>query len=270
MSRSILDQTLADIGDRGLVDGAVVVVNHQSDEILAWVNGGGMATALPGGWIDAVTTPRQPGSTLKPFLYGLALERGWTASTIINDSPLARPIGSGIHPFRNYSRRYYGPLRLREALGNSLNIPAVRTIQAIGVEAFLARLHELGFASLSRPANHYGEGLALGNGEITLFELVQAYAVLARGGLARPLRFTLDGRQKCRCPDREDLQRRGGVADRRHPCRPPGPAARVRRRQYPPNAGADGGQDRDLERFPRRLGRRFQPSLYGGDLDGQS
>ena len=198
--QEILDQTLADIGDRGLVDGAVFVVNHQSDEILAWVNGGGMATALPGGWIDAVTTPRQPGSTLKPFLYGLALERGWTASTIIDDSPLARPIGSGIHPFRNYSRRYYGPLRLREALGNSLNIPAVRTIQAIGVEAFLARLHELGFASLSRPANHYGEGLALGNGEITLFELVQAYAVLARGGLARPLRFTLDGRRNAAAP----------------------------------------------------------------------
>lgn len=198
--QEILDQSLADIGDRGLVDGAVLIVNHQTDEILAWVNGGGMSTALPGAWIDAVTTPRQPGSTLKPFLYGLALERGWTASTIIDDSPLARPIGAGIHPFRNYSRRYYGPLRLREALGNSLNIPAVRTVQAIGVDAFLARLHELGFASLSRSASHYGEGLALGNGEITLFELVQAYAVLARGGLARPLRFTLDGRSDAAAP----------------------------------------------------------------------
>jgi len=198
--QEILDQTLADIGDRGPIDGAVLIVNHQSDEILAWVNGGGMSTALPGAWIDTVTTPRQPGSTLKPFLYGLALERGWTASTIINDSPLARPIGAGIHPFRNYSRRYYGPLRLREALGNSLNVPAVRTVQAIGVEAFLFRLHELGFASLSRSASHYGEGLALGNGEITLYELVQAYAVLARGGLARPLRFTLDGRSNAAAP----------------------------------------------------------------------
>lgn len=198
--QQMIEQSLADIGDRGLVDGAALVVDHQTDEVLAWVNGGGLATALPGGWIDAVTTPRQPGSTLKPFLYGLALERGWTASTIIDDSPLARPIGSGIHPFRNYSRRHYGPLRLREALGNSLNIPAVRTVQALGVEDFLARLHDLGFASLSRSANHYGEGLALGNGEITLFELVQAYAVLARSGLARPLRFTLDGRRNAAAP----------------------------------------------------------------------
>jgi penicillin-binding protein 1C len=98
-----------------------------------------------------------------------------------------------MHPFRNYSRKYYGPLRLREALGNSLNIPAVRTVQFTGVDKFLERLHTLGFAGLNRPANHYGEGLALGNGEVTLFELVQAYTVLARGGSARPLRFTLDG-----------------------------------------------------------------------------
>jgi penicillin-binding protein 1C len=191
--QQILDSSLAVVRDRQPLDGAVLVVNHETDEILAWVNGGGMSGSLPGSWIDAVLTPRQPGSTLKPFLYSMALEMGWTASTIIDDSPLARPVGSGIHPFRNYSRRYYGPLRLREALGNSLNIPAIRTIQAVGVEAFLARLHALGFASLDRTAKHYGEGLALGNGEVTLFELVQAYAVLARMGLARPLRFTLDG-----------------------------------------------------------------------------
>lgn len=189
----MLDSSLAAVWERQPLDGAVVVVNHQTDEILAWVNGGAMSGSLPGSWIDAVVTPRQPGSTLKPFLYGMALEMGWTASTIIDDSPLARRIGSGIHPFRNYSRRFYGPLRLREALGNSLNIPAIRTVQAVGVEAFLDRLHRLGFASLDRMAAHYGEGLALGNGEVTLFELVQAYAVLARMGLARPLRFTLDG-----------------------------------------------------------------------------
>ena len=191
--QQILDSSLAEIRGGEAIDGAVLVINHQTDEILAWVNGSGLSGELPGSWIDAVVMPRQPGSTLKPFLYGMALEMGWTASTIIDDSPLARPIGSGIHPFRNYSRRYYGPLRLREALGNSLNIPAIRTVQAVGVEPFLSQLHILGFTSLSRAASHYGEGLALGNGEVSLFELVRAYAVLARMGLARPLRYTLDG-----------------------------------------------------------------------------
>ena len=191
--QEVLDHHLEAFQDLDLSDGAVLVVNHQTGEILAWVNGGGPSGTASGAWIDAVSTPRQPGSTLKPFLYGLALEKGWTPSTIIDDSPLSRPVGSGMHPFRNYSRKYYGPLRLREALGNSLNIPAVRTVQFTGVDEFLKLLHRFGFASLNRPANHYGEGLALGNGEVTLFELVQAYTVLARGGSARPLRFSLDG-----------------------------------------------------------------------------
>lgn len=192
--REILDQHLRDLQHLDVHDGAMLVVNHRTDEILAWVNSGGPAGEDGFGWIDAVTAPRQPGSTLKPFLYGLALDRGWTASTIIDDAPLSRPVGSGMHPFRNYSRKHYGPLRLREALGNSLNIPAVRTIEFTGVDDFLSRLHDLGFASLDRTAGHYGEGLALGNGEVTLLELVQAYNVLARGGVHHPLRFTLEGR----------------------------------------------------------------------------
>ena len=119
------------------------------------------------------------------------MESGWTAATLIDDSPLAEPIRSGLHSFHNYSRTHYGPLRLREALGNSLNVPAVRTIQFTGVEGFLQVLHKLGFESLSRSADYYGEGLALGDGEVTLFELVQAYAVLARNGEFRPLKLAL-------------------------------------------------------------------------------
>ncbi len=192
--QEILDQHLRDLKSSEVHNGAVLVVNHRTDEILAWVGGAALGD-VPGSWIDGVTTPRQPGSTLKPFLYGLALDRGWTAATIIDDSPLSRPVGGGIHAFRNYSRRHYGPLRLREALGNSLNIPAVRTIQFTGVADFLDRLHGLDFDSLTRTAAHYGEGLALGNGEVTLLELVRAYCTLARGGVHHPLRFTLDGRQ---------------------------------------------------------------------------
>ncbi|GLI35716.1 hypothetical protein DAMNIGENAA_31490 [Desulforhabdus amnigena] len=189
--QNILDQRLQDLRGKDVRDGAVLVVNHETGEVLAWVNGGGFSRDTPGGWIDAVTTPRQPGSTLKPFLYAMALDLGWTAATLIEDSPVIEAVGSGLHPFRNYSRKFYGPLRLREALGNSLNIPAIRTIQFTGVDRFLERLHELGFRSLTQPSAYYGEGLALGNGEVSLLELVQAYSVLALNGEFRPLRFTL-------------------------------------------------------------------------------
>ncbi|MDY0042420.1 MAG: transglycosylase domain-containing protein, partial [Desulforhabdus sp.] len=184
----ILDSRLEDLHNSEVSDGAVLVVDHGSDEVLAWVNGGGLSDKQHGGWIDAVVAPRQPGSTLKPFLYALALEMGCTPATLLDDSPLAEAIGAGLHSFNNYSRTCYGPVRLRDALGNSLNIPAIRTIQLTGIERFLEVLQRSGFNSLSKPSNHYGAGLALGNGEVTLYELVQAYSVLARGGVFRPLR----------------------------------------------------------------------------------
>jgi penicillin-binding protein 1C len=89
--------------------------------------------------------------------------------------------------FHNYSHVHYGPLRLREALGNSLNIPAVKTLRFVGQDRFLDRLHALGLTSLSQHPDFYGDGLALGNGEVTVFEMAQAYAALARGGRFLPL-----------------------------------------------------------------------------------
>ncbi|MHC1745401.1 MAG: transglycosylase domain-containing protein [Syntrophobacteraceae bacterium] len=189
--QEILDRRLKDLASEEASDGAALVVDHRTDEILVWVNGGGLSAEKPGGWIDAVTVRRQPGSTLKPFLYGLAMEMGWTAATCIEDSPLAESVGGGLHSFRNYSGVHYGRLRLREALGNSLNIPALRAIRYTGTAQFLERLHLLGVRSLDRPSEFYGEGLALGDGEVSLLELVRAYAVLARGGEARPLRMAL-------------------------------------------------------------------------------
>lgn len=190
--QQILDERIRAFAGRATDDGAVLVIDHQTNQVLAWVNGGGFDIDRPGSQIDAVLTPRQPGSTLKPLLYALALEHGFTAATLIDDSPLAQSVGAGMHSYRNYSGQYHGPLRLREALGNSLNIPAVRTVDAIGRERFLQRLRELGFGSLEESADHYGDGLALGNGEVSLFELVRAYAVLARGGIAAPIASVLD------------------------------------------------------------------------------
>ncbi len=191
LAQEILNRRLKDLAAEEVNDGAAVVVDHHTGEILAWVNGGGLSAEEPGGWIDAVTVRRQPGSTLKPFLYGLAMEMGWTAATCIEDSPLAEPVRDGLHAFRNYSGVHYGHLRLREALGNSLNIPALRAIRYTGTSRFLDRLHLLGIRNLDRPAEFYGEGLALGDGEVSLLELVGAYAVLARGGEALPFRTLL-------------------------------------------------------------------------------
>jgi len=187
-TQDILDTRLHDLHNKSVNNGAVLVVdNLHRNEILAWVTGGGLSPNVRGSYIDAVTTPRQPGSTLKPFLYALALEKGWTASTLINDAPLSEAVGLGMHSYRNYSRSYYGLLRLRDALGNSLNTPAVRTVQFVGAENLLYRLRDLGMNSLNADVDFYGDGLALGNGGITLFELTQAYSTLARHGQFQPL-----------------------------------------------------------------------------------
>ncbi len=187
--QDILDKRIQDLRNKGVHNGAVLVVDHQPQEVLAWVNGGLSLADVPGSDIDAVTTPRQPGSTLKPFVYAMALEKGWTAATLVDDAPLSMPVGTGMHNYRNYSRQYYGPLRLRDALGNSLNTPAVRTVQFVGASHLLRRLHTMGFRSLTADANFYGDGLALGNGNVTLFELVQAYTTLANFGQFRPLKL---------------------------------------------------------------------------------
>lgn len=189
--QQLLDGQVVNLRSRHVADGAALVVDHRGNEVLAWVNAGGFSDR-DGGHIDKVTMLRQPGSALKPFVYALALEKGWTAATLLNDSPLVESVGHGVHSFRNYSRQYYGPIRLREALGNSLNVPAVLAIQFTGRSELLERLRLLGFDSLTQHPDFYGDGLALGNGEVTLFEMVQAYATLARGGEFRPLEWRLD------------------------------------------------------------------------------
>ncbi|MDX1502340.1 MAG: transglycosylase domain-containing protein [Thermoanaerobaculia bacterium] len=186
-AQALLDHQIDVLRGAGVSDGAALVVDHQTDEILAWVNAGSFYSSRDGSQIDAVLAARQPGSTLKPFLYAAALERGWTAATVLRDEPFAGPVGRGLHAYRNYSRRYYGRVRLRDALGNSLNVPAARVAKEVTPAVLYRVLRRFGFDSLGRHPEVYGEGLALGNGEVTLYELVGAYAALARGGVLEPL-----------------------------------------------------------------------------------
>lgn len=195
-AQRILDRTLTALARRHVHDGALLVIDNDRNEILAWTVGragsGTQAARDPPIGYDTILTPRQPGSTMKPLLYALALERGWTAATLIDDTELSEAVGGGQHTFHNYSHRHYGPLRLREALGNSLNIPAVETLRFVGADAFLERLHALGISSLNRHPDFYGDGLALGNGEVSLYEMAQAYTVLARQGRYKALTLLAD------------------------------------------------------------------------------
>ncbi len=185
--QQLLDARIAQLARKQVHNGAALVVDHTTGEILAWAVAGAGSDATPGGAIDAVRAPRQPGSSMKPFLYALALDSGWSPATILDDSPMAEAIGGGLHDFHNYSHTFYGKLTLREALGNSLNIPALLTIQFVTPVRYLDVLHRLGFQSLSQSADFYRDGLALGNGEVSLLEMVQAYATLANRGALRPL-----------------------------------------------------------------------------------
>ncbi|MGN1079038.1 MAG: transglycosylase domain-containing protein [Alphaproteobacteria bacterium] len=176
---------LKDLQYRHVSNAAVVVIERATGNILAWVvESSDKDTAA----VNAVLTPRQPASAQKPLLYALALTKGMTAATEIKDAPFSRAVGSGVHHFKNYSRAYYGDVTLRQALGNSLNIPALKTIEFVGIKTYFDFLRQIGFSHFEKNADFYREGLALGNAEVTLPELSRAYLMLANGGILKPLR----------------------------------------------------------------------------------
>jgi penicillin-binding protein 1C len=140
-----------------------------------------------------VRARRQAGSTLKPFLYELALERNYlTAASLLDDSPITLDTRSGIYLPQNYDRDFKGLVSVRTALASSLNVPAVRALMLVGVEAFRDRLHALGYGGIAQPGDFYGYSLALGSAEVSLWEQVSAYRALARGGRWSPIRTQPD------------------------------------------------------------------------------
>ncbi len=174
---------------------AAIVIDNRTGQILAYAGSPDYFADDDAGRNDGVQALRQPGSTLKPFLYELALERrDLRPATILADVPVAYAIpGARLYRPADYAARFAGPVRPRIALADSLNVPAVRVLERVGVTPFLTRLHALGFASLTKPADYYGLGLTLGGGEVSLFELARAYTTLARAGAPTALRATLDG-----------------------------------------------------------------------------
>lgn len=198
-AQAILDQRLDTLRSKNVHNAGLLVADYRTGEIIAWVVGGAKrGSDTIAGEIDTITSPRQPGSAMKPFVYASALDKGWSAATLLDDSPLTDAVGHGLHSFRNYSNSHYGLITLREALGNSLNIPALLAVRYVGTGPYLTTLQHLGFESLTQSSDVYDEGLALGNGAVSLLELVQAYGALANGGKYKPLRFIMHDEQDSR------------------------------------------------------------------------
>jgi len=184
------------LGSHDVRDAAAIVIDNRTAQILAYVGSPDYFADADLGRNDGVEALRQPGSALKPFLYELALERrAIRPQTILADVPVAYALPDArLYRPNDYSTRFAGPVRVRVALADSLNVPAVRVLERVGVQQFLDRLHELGFTGLDRPAAYYGLGLTLGGGEVTLYELARAYVTAARGGTPVELLGSLDAR----------------------------------------------------------------------------
>ena len=193
-----LRRHLGALSHQNAEDGAVLVLDNASGQVLAWVGSSGDLSAAAA--VDGATALRQAGSTLKPFLYALAFERRrLTPASLIEDAPLALDTGNGLYAPQNYEPGYRGWVSARTALAGSLNVPAVKTLVRVGVDDFHQRLRRAGFASLSQDGDWYGYSLALGSADVSLLMLANGYRSLANGGRWSPLRV-LPGRAKAAAP----------------------------------------------------------------------
>lgn len=192
LANAVLRRHLAALAARNVEDGALVVLDNASGDVLAWVGSSG-ARLSDAHEVDAVLAARQAGSTLKPFLYGLALERRLlSAASLLLDAPLKLESGAALYMPQNYDRSFKGPVSVRTALASSLNVPAVRAAMLVTPERLAGALRAFGLSSLVESADYYGYSLALGSADVTLLELANAYRALANGGRAAPIRLRAD------------------------------------------------------------------------------
>ncbi len=184
-------QVIGSLGSKHVTAASVVVIENATGDILAYVGSPDFFDEARAGQNDGVLAMRQPGSTLKPFVYELAMERlGMTPATVLPDIEIHLSTPQGDFAPHDYDESFHGPVRMREALASSLNVPAVYVADQLGPAVVLERLHALGF-TLDKSASDYGAAIALGDGEVTLLELASAYASLARGGTKLTARAAL-------------------------------------------------------------------------------
>ncbi len=179
-----VEQIITSLKDHNVHHAAALVIDNHTGEVLAYVGSPDYFNSDQLGRNDGVQALRQPGSTLKPFLYELALAEGVIQpNTILADVPTYYAIpGAKLYSPTDYSETFLGPVRVRIALANSLNVPAVKVLEKVTVPVFLERLKQLGFKHLTHSPDYYGLGLTLGSGEVSLWELAQAYLIMANQG----------------------------------------------------------------------------------------
>ena len=160
----------------------MVILDNATGDVLAYVGSSGELSRAAE--VDGAASPRQAGSTLKPFLYARAIdERILTAASLVDDSPIAIATARGAYVPQNYDRDFRGTVSVRTALASSLNVPAVRTLELMGVARVHDDLRALGLATLTQQPDYYGAALALGGADVTLLALTNAYRALANGGV---------------------------------------------------------------------------------------
>lgn len=172
---------------RGATNAGLVAVNPQNGDILAMVGSRNYFDESIDGQVNVTLSPRQPGSAFKPFAYAKAFEKGYQPETMILDSPTNFGPDGGGRPYvpRNYDGKFHGLLSMREALAQSLNVPAVKTLYLAGIDETIELAHRLGITTLNdRP--RYGLSLVLGGGEVKLLDMASAFSVFANDGIRNP------------------------------------------------------------------------------------
>ncbi len=189
LAQQQVETVLAGLADRNVHNASVVVIDVHTGAILAMVGSRDFNDESIDGQVNIALTPQQPGSSIKPFTYLAAFRKGWTPATVIWDVPIQYEIpGFGVYAPVNYDGQFRGPVTVREAIANSLNVPAVQALDYVGVPALLQVLNDVGITSLGDPSNPYqfGLSLTLGAGDVYLLEWTNAFATIANGGVYRP------------------------------------------------------------------------------------
>ena len=185
----VIARQLQTLEDKNVTAAAAVVIENATGEVLA-LSGSGNYFEPGTGQINGAWSARSAGSALKPFTYVRALEKGAFPGTVVADVPTDFPTETGLYHPNNYNHRFYGPVTLRFALANSLNVAAIKVLEREGgPEILYNALRDAGITTLEHPAAYYGLGLTIGNGEVRLLELTNAFASLARLGVYRPFRL---------------------------------------------------------------------------------
>lgn len=170
----------------GVSNGAVVIIENKTGKIRAMAGSVDFFSEENSGQINGSLSLRCPGSALKPFTYAIGFDKGlYTPRMILADVPVQY---NGYQPL-NYDKHYRGPVSVREALVDSLNIPAVEVLDKVGYQNLYSVLKKAGVTTLSKPPSHYGMALTLGSGDINLLQLTNAYASFARLGIFKPYSF---------------------------------------------------------------------------------